>query len=74
MTPLMLFREFAGAGYFGSALLLLLCFAALKEGRMDKGGRLVLIVWIATVPIAVLCGDAAFGYFIAARHMIWVLP
>ena len=35
---------------------------------------MLLIVWIATVPIAVLCGDAAFGYFIAARQIIWVLP
>lgn len=73
-TPLMLFREFAGAGYFGSAMLLLLCFAGLKEGRMDNGGRLLLILWITTPPVIALSGDAAFGYFIAARQIIWVLP
>ena len=73
-TPLLLFREFAGRGYFGSALLLLLCLAALRESRLETGVRMLLIMWIATVPIAVVCGDAAFGYFIAARQIIWVLP
>ncbi len=73
-TPLMIFREFAGAGYFGSALLLLLCFFALKEGRMENGGHLLLILWITTPLLMALTGDAASGYFIAARQIIWVLP
>jgi uncharacterized membrane protein len=73
-TPLMLFREFAGAGYFGSALLLLLCAAALPGRCIDKPKRMLLILLIASAPVMVLCADAAFGYFVAARQIIWVLP
>ena len=73
-TPLMLFREFAGAGYWGSGLLLLACAAALRGGRLGDRDRLLLVLSIATVPLAVLCADAWFGYFIAARQIIWILP
>lgn len=73
-TPLMLFREFAGAGYFGSALLLLLCAGALPGSCIDKPKRMLLVLLIASAPVMVLCADAAFGYFVAARQIIWVLP
>jgi len=70
----MLFREFAGAGYFGSALLLLLCAGALAGSCIDKPMRMLLVLLIASAPVMVLCADAAFGYFVAARQIIWILP
>jgi 4-amino-4-deoxy-L-arabinose transferase-like glycosyltransferase len=73
-TPLLLFREFAGAGYWGSGLLLLLCAAALKGRCLHRRERVLLVLSISTVPVVVLCGDAWFGYFIAARQIIWILP
>jgi 4-amino-4-deoxy-L-arabinose transferase-like glycosyltransferase len=73
-TPLMLFREFAGAGYWGSGLLLLLCAAALQGRGLGTPQRGLLVLLISSVPVVVLCGDAWFGYFIAARQIIWILP
>jgi mannosyltransferase len=73
-TPLMLFREFAGAGYWGSGLLLLLCAGALRAGCLGARERVLLVLSISTVPVFILCGDAWFGYFIAARQIIWILP
>ena len=70
-TPLMLFREIAGAGYWGSGLLLILCVLALAS-RLPS--RLPLVLLIAVPLLAGLATDAAFGYFIAARQFIWVLP
>jgi len=68
-TPLMLFRELSGAGYWGSGILLILCLWPAISGRI----RLQLTL-LATVPIvAGLAVDAWFGYFIAARQFIWVL-
>jgi len=73
-TPLMLFRELAGAGYWGSGILLLLNAAALKGRRLRICDRVLLALLIATVLASALAGDAWFDYFIAARQFIWLLP
>lgn len=68
-TPLMLFREMAGAGYWGSGLLTVaMAMAARKKGAS-------LLVWAIVAPVALaLGGDAVFGYFVATRQILWVLP
>lgn len=73
-TPLMLFRELTGAGYWGSGLVLLLCAGALAGMRAEGRDRLLPVLVIATVLASVLTGDAWFGYFIAARQFLWLLP
>jgi hypothetical protein len=73
-TPLMLFRELAGAGYWGSGILLLLSAVALKGRRLRICDRMLLALLIATVLASALAGDAWFDYFIAARQFIWLLP
>jgi hypothetical protein len=70
-TPLMLFREVAGAGYWGSGLLLILCVAAVA-GKTPRNGFLLLLIGIPVV--LALAADAAFGYFVATRQILWVLP
>jgi hypothetical protein len=73
-TPLMLFRELAGAGYWGSGLLLILCILALRGPRLPSRLQILLISLIA-VPLIFGVGlDAAFNYFIASRQFMWVLP
>lgn len=70
-TPLMLFREVAGAGYWGSGLLLILCALALAR-KAPRAGFLVLLI---AIPVALaLAADAMFGYFVATRQILWVLP
>jgi hypothetical protein len=65
----MLFRELAGAGYWGSGLLLILCALAIGKRRPT------LLIMLIAVPIALaIAADAAFGYFVATRQIIWVLP
>lgn len=66
-TPLMLFREAAGAGYWGSGLLLILCVMAARH-------RKFLAYWIGVPVLLVLLADAASGYFVAARQILWILP
>lgn len=66
-TPLMLFREVAGAGYWGSGLLLILCALAAKQRKM--------LGLLVAIPILLaLLADAVSGYFVAARQILWVLP
>jgi 4-amino-4-deoxy-L-arabinose transferase-like glycosyltransferase len=73
-TPLMLFRELAGAGYWGSGLLLILCAIAILSGMALPATRSLLILLIAVPMVAILAADLVFNYFIAARQFIWVLP
>jgi uncharacterized membrane protein len=73
-TPLMLFRELAGAGYWGSGLLLILCALAIKGKHSSPDVRSLLILLIAAPIAAVLGADVLFDYFLAARQFIWVLP
>jgi len=72
-TPLMIFRELAGVGYWGSLVLLVLCVRGAGGTGMDRKAR-ALLVWLAAIPLAGgLMTDTLFSYFVAARQFIWVL-
>jgi hypothetical protein len=73
-TPLMIFRELAGAGYWGSLLLLCLCGkAAWHQLPRSQANRLLGL--LIAIPITLALGaDAWCGYFIAVRQFLWVLP
>ena len=71
-TPLVMFREFAGAGYWGSGLLVILC--ALAAANCERRGKALLLLLIATPLATVFAADAMFNYFLAARQFIWALP
>jgi 4-amino-4-deoxy-L-arabinose transferase-like glycosyltransferase len=73
-TPLMIFREAAGAGYWGSGLLLVLIASTIGAPR-DGSHRRTLLTLLILVPLLGALGtDAVAGYFIAARQFIWILP
>jgi hypothetical protein len=73
-TPLMIFRESTGAGYWGAGCLALLCgMAAWNRWPPPRAAWLVVLI-LSTVVICVLTGDALFGYFLAARQFLWILP
>jgi hypothetical protein len=70
-TPLMLFREVAGAGYWGSGVLLILCSMAV----MRKAPRAMLLLLLIGVPVVLaVAADDVFSYFVASRQILWVLP
>jgi hypothetical protein len=71
-TPLMLFRELCGAGYWGSGLLLILAVVAVR--RVERPVVVFLGLLIAVPLAAGLAADAASNYFIAIRQFLWVLP
>ena len=73
-TPLMLFREVAGAGYWGSAVLLVLCTIAIARRGPPIRAQHLLLLLIAVPWVCVLPADALAGYFVAARQFIWILP
>jgi hypothetical protein len=73
-TPLMIFREILGAGYWGSGLLVVLGILALGKRRLEARTRGLCIFLIAVPIIVALCVDARYDYFIAVRQFLWVLP
>jgi hypothetical protein len=73
-TPLMLFRELAGAGYWGSILLLVLGVMALSGNGLTRRTKALLTLLIATPLLSGFAADALFDYFLAARQFLWVLP
>jgi len=74
-TPLLLFHELPGAGYWGSGLLVLLCALAFA-GRWRRAGWAIsfLAFAIAAPVVSVFAADALFDYFVAARQFMWILP
>ncbi len=73
-TPRMLFREFAGAGYWGSGVLTLLCLIAVVRRSPSVRAAALLVLLCVTTVACVLTGDALFHYFLAARQFLWALP
>ncbi len=73
-TPLMLFRETIGAGYWGSGFLVLLCAGAVVRSRLTPRATRFQVLTVFTVVVCVLGADALFDYFIAARQFLWILP
>ena len=73
-TPLMLIREITGAGYLGGVLLLSLALAGFLKGSTKAAMKLLLIICSIVPVICVLVVDFNFGYFLAIRQMIFILP
>lgn len=73
-TPLMIVRELAGGGYWTSVPLVVLAILAIRQ-RVPGNRIYSLLLWTATVPIGMaIVVDAFFGYFIAIRQFMWILP
>jgi Dolichyl-phosphate-mannose-protein mannosyltransferase len=73
-TPLMLFREIAGLGYWGMGVVVLLCLLGAAKSRIDKKTKVLLLLLIAVPLVGAVLADAAFGYFLAARQFLWMMP
>jgi hypothetical protein len=73
-TPLMLVRELTGAGYWGFGIVLALCTLGAARGGLDRKTLDLLLLLIAVPLLGGLLADALFGYFLAARQFLWVLP
>jgi len=64
-------HELTGAGYVGNALIVVGAMLGIKRVGSVRG------FWIAYIlfpVVLVIAGDLAFGYFLAIRQMIFVLP
>jgi nitrate reductase NapE component len=73
-TPLMLFRELVGGGYWGSGLLSILFIAAMPPWRGRSRWVTLLVLLIVVPSLLAIMADGAFGYFVATRQIMWVLP
>ncbi len=73
-TPLMLFREIPGAGYWASGLLLILCAVAASSPSIPRRTKWLIALLIFTPVAGGLAADAQAGYFIASRQFLWILP
>jgi uncharacterized membrane protein len=68
---LLVLRELVGAGYIGSISILLLSALGLQRIRANE--RLLWLAYFAIPICGAIAIDAAFGYFLAIRQMIFVL-
>jgi mannosyltransferase len=66
-------HELMGTGYVGAVLTAITIIAALLWSRVKKVEKLFWVVCIALPLILVPAADAYFGYFLAARQMIFAL-
>jgi hypothetical protein len=73
-TPLMIFRESIGAGYWGAGCLVLLCGMAVRRRWAPPRAASLFVLIVSTVVGCVLVGDAGFGYLLAARQFLGILP
>ena len=73
-TPLMLIREITGAGYWGSAILLPLAAVGFYRGCTSAAMKWLLLICSVVPVVCVLLADAVFGYFLAIRQIIFILP
>ncbi|MCZ2075690.1 MAG: hypothetical protein LC130_11910, partial [Bryobacterales bacterium] len=73
-TPPMMFRELAGAGYWGSGLLGILCVLGMQTEDSSRRERWFFLSMVFVPITAILAANALFGYFIASRQFIWILP
>ena len=73
-TLVMIVREAIGASYWGSGLILLLCWLAIRHHSIGRSPKILLSLLIAVPMIVGLAADAWLGYFVAIRQFIWILP
>jgi 4-amino-4-deoxy-L-arabinose transferase-like glycosyltransferase len=72
-SPLMIFRESIGLGYWGTLCLVLLCGLSVVAGSQPQISTLAGLI-VFTVMTCAVAADAAFDYFLAARQFLWILP
>jgi uncharacterized membrane protein len=73
-TPLTIFREFTGGGYWPAGLLLAMCAMALFYRLPTSRSTAFILLGCAVPAICALGGDYLFDYFVAGRQFLWVLP
>lgn len=73
-TPLMLWRELSGAGYWGAVPLTGIVILGFRRGALPVRTKRLLLLLMVVPILAALTLDAAFDYFIAVRQFLWVLP
>jgi len=73
-TPLMLFRELVGSGYWGSGILIILFIAASVCRPRESRAGLLLVLLIGVPALVAVAADGVFGYFVATRQIMWVMP
>ena len=70
----MLLRELTGAGYVGSACLLVAAILGWRSPDLSRDTKVLLSLIVGLCFVGGLAADAAFGYFIAIRQFLWALP
>ena len=73
-TPLLLFRELTGGGYWCGALVLVLCVIAVARRLPNERARALLVLLILVPLVCIFTADGALDYFVASRQFMWVLP
>ncbi len=70
----LLAHELVGAGYFGTALILSLCIFGLGRSRISSLQKWLWTALLIVSLIGPIAADAFFGYFLAIRQFIFIVP
>jgi hypothetical protein len=70
----MLLRESVGAGYIGTGIVLAGILLAAKLGKKSRSEMLFWLFYLLMPIACVIAADSGFGYFLAIRQMLFVLP
>ena len=70
----LLAHELTGAGYFGTAVILLLCIYALLTSQLNTFQKRLWTVLLIIPLVGPIVADAYFGYLLAIRQFIFLVP
>lgn len=70
----LLVRELTGGGYLLSVPFLILAIIGYRSSRLSPENRRLLLYCSIIPAILALAGDAFFGYFVAIRQVLFILP
>jgi 4-amino-4-deoxy-L-arabinose transferase-like glycosyltransferase len=73
-TPFLLIREITGSGYLLSVPFLALAIIGYRSSTLSRENRRLLLCCAIIPAILALLADAFFGYFVAIRQMLFILP
>jgi hypothetical protein len=70
----MVLREIVGAGYIGTGIFLAGILLVAKLGKKSRSEMLFWLLYLLMPIACVIVVDSGFGYFLAIRQMLFVLP
>jgi uncharacterized membrane protein len=73
-SPLVVLKELVGAGYWGTAFVLPIAYYGFRCAKLLEPSPSLHLAGVVIPLVLAIAADAAIGYFLAIRQMIYVTP